>query len=162
MRIDSKKGVSAVIAVILMVAITVVLTGVLYAWTMQMTKPESTDSIVISVKKQDKGGAFREMEVAGVQGGSIDIPAVILKVIRNGHVSSQANFSEANVTCETYTTIYSVDTDGDHSPDFYIHDNDNDSKLTKGDVIRIRLSLITTGDTVDLQFGYTTIRLTKY
>ena len=49
MAITDKHGVSAVIAVILMVAITVVLAGVLYVWVMGMANYNSQKALAVGI-----------------------------------------------------------------------------------------------------------------
>jgi flagellin-like protein len=94
-RKDDEFGVSPVIAVILMVAITVVLAGVLYAWLQGITDVDSP-TIQYSAVIQDKNTHW-EIEIIGQSGGSLELDDAKFQInSRTGTVKLKTKISEAN------------------------------------------------------------------
>ncbi len=123
------EGVSAVIAVILMVAITVVLAGVLYAWVMGMHPPDGKNVSVAT--RLSKTGNNVTLEVISTT-GDVMVRDIKVLVQRGTVIQKSADFgtlSGANGTLGE-GEYYQLGS-------FFILDNDRNTKLNANDYIWI-------------------------
>ena len=148
---NREEGVSAVIAVILMVAITVVLAGVLYVWVMNMAQTSGGTNVTIGLTSKGKSNNYYIWSVASVQ-GSAPITDVTVKVIRGGAAVLTADFSTTSPTDNT--TYYEYKVTG-----VIILDNNHNEYLDEGDTLKVWDSTTcggtgaTTGDTLEIYVG---------
>ena len=107
-RKDDEFGVSPVIAVILMVAITVVLAGVLYA--MLNVPPPTTPHISVSASVTDKNTHW-EIKIIGVSGGTLAVQDAKFQIVSKSNVvklkTDIKNANPASITSD-YTTAYPI------------------------------------------------------
>jgi flagellin-like protein len=90
------KGVSPVIAVILMVAITVVLAGVLYVWVSQFSTGSGGGSVKISSLKTEKQTAFL-ITISSVSGGTLNLDEAEFQITdEDGTLQYRLNINDAN------------------------------------------------------------------
>ena len=146
---NGKDGVSAVIAVILMVAITVVLAGVLYVWVWQIVPNHNNRQVTIGLTSMGKSQGYYEWSVASIQGNA-GIVDVQVKVYRGGAAVLTADFSGKtspdydNATMDEYKDNHVI-----------IFDNDQNGYLSEGDTVKIDASFVSTGDSVLIFVGDT-------
>ena len=161
MRRDEREneGVSAVIAVILMVAITVVLAGVLYVWVMGIVNPETGTTVSIGLTRTgERAVAHATVDpdpvyyVYTVTSGRADLSSVEINIVSAG--LRRANFA-LGVTASDGDSIYPADWDGDEAAPIHVIDNNADGYLNSGDVIRILKGPggVNTGDEVQISVG---------
>lgn len=153
---EKKEGVSAVIAVILMVAITVVLAGVLYMWVMQMAQTGGGGQVSIGVTKEVSGNYYL-LSVASVQ-GSAEISSSTLQVKRAGSVIISDDFSGVSDSAPT-GSVYALY----EGPSGYINitDNNKDGYITGGDTISLYKGAVNTGDILEIKIGSDVYRITE-
>ena len=90
------EGVSPVIAVILMVAITVVLAGVLYVWVSQFSTGGGGGAVKISSLKTEKNVAF-VITISSVSGGTLNLDDAEFQITdEDGRLKYQLDTSDAN------------------------------------------------------------------
>jgi flagellin-like protein len=126
-RFSDERGVSPVIAVILMVAITVVLSAVLYVMVMNLIGPQ-TETITISMRwdeSSDEPGRYSGY-ITKISGNAPNIDDVTLGIVANEGVGSKkldALKAEGNFTVGSITVNY--------------HDVNNNDKLGAEDIFII-------------------------
>ena len=95
------KGVSPVIAVILMVAITVVLAGVLYVWVSQFSTGSGGGAVKISSIKTEKQTAY-VITISSVSGGTLNLDEAEFQITdEDGALQYRLNINDANPTSVT-------------------------------------------------------------
>jgi flagellin-like protein len=146
-----KKGVSAVIAVILMVAITVVLAGVLYVWVMSMANANSQKTLSVGIYNQGIEHGNLTLNVAKIS-QPVTIDSLTVKIVREGAAVYAADMLNATNQTVGAAIIYTSD-DGNTC---YI-DNDMNGYVSEGDVIKISASVVHAGDRVQIVFGTRTV-----
>ena len=112
LRKDDEFGVSPVIAVILMVAITVVLAGVLYAWLMGITdvNPPKTQYEAIVKEKH----TYWEIEIVSYSGDPITLEEAKIELISKAKtIKLRTSVSESNPASITsgLSTVYPIPAD---------------------------------------------------
>ncbi len=154
------KGVSAVIAVILMVAITVVLAGVLYVWVMGMADMgEGRTSAALSGQRKYKGdGETYNLTINLVTPSKtfwINNIAIFLED-DDGVNQFRADFSDKDVVVDYHPHIYKVPGTEDNQ-NVTIVDNDGNGNLGPSDKIWIEGGLAQPGYKLLVKHQGTTI-----
>jgi len=158
---EDKIGVSPVIAVILMVAITVVLAGVVYVWIQSISSPDNPGLAYVSAKVEGVNGNDWDVLIQKVEGENLHLNTLSF-IINSGQGYTMYEKSLSDVNPDPFyiqnTKVYPIAanisisvtskqtsqpiTNKDKINDyigaiFTIMDTDNDSFLSPGDVIRI-------------------------
>lgn len=141
---EKKEGVSAVIAVILMVAITVVLAGVLYMWVMQMANPTGTTSATVGGQVHTKGTPGSNYNISveiSSASQNIRITDCVIQ-IRNpdGLTKYSVDFSGVTLTIGSGAQIYESTAWTPSAPagaEVKIVDNDGDGNIGPSDWIYV-------------------------
>lgn len=145
-------GVSEVIAVILMVAITVVLAGVLYVWVMGITPADSSDTYMMGIANEGVNNGYITLDVASTA-GNFEINTLIIEIHRNYTQIASGDLKYAAVNHTATYTEYNLN-------DTYIaYDNDNNGYCTEGDIIKIKKTMIQTGDQIRFIAGGVNIQV---
>jgi flagellin-like protein len=171
----NNSGVSPVVAVILMVAITVVLTGLLYVWVQNTASTTEENIAYMGIECKVQSDDWK-VEIKKVTGSSISLNEInIIITDRNGIVRYSKNLNDVNppnfmndnsmlyplanntsavISSETAQPVTANDDVTDYvGAVFLFIDFDNDLKLTSGDVIRIYGDV--NGDGInDIHSGY--------
>jgi flagellin-like protein len=156
---ENKKAVSPVIAVILMVAITVVLAGLLYVWVNSFSTGSESELAYVGFDIDDVYGGW-EITILNVQGDDIPLNTISLliynrdKVILYDKTISEANpgplttkgstiyplpsNSSAVISKQTSNPVLGNDSLSDYIGAIFTYkDFNNDFYLSTGDTIRI-------------------------
>ncbi len=138
---DDDKAVSPVIAIILMVAITVVLAGVLYVWVIGF-RGEGGDEPKINgqFSNTQKGDNYNfTWKVAASSGQDVKISNLEIQIQDDtGTPVAKANFGDvSDISGSDIYNYYHIDTSDGDKHNISIKDNDNDEKLTTGDLVVI-------------------------
>jgi flagellin-like protein len=167
------EAVSPVIAVILMVAITVVLAGVLYVWVSGFGGGGTT-GISVSANKSDKN-VYYSVEIVKVSGGTLNIAdAKFIIVTNTGTQLLERSYTDASPTKveDVDTTVYPISSstqvvlNGTSGPPtdasapltweycyFAILDSETDGKINSGDAIWVYKDYDDDGDD-EITSGY--------
>ena len=156
---ENEKAVSPVIAVILMVAITVVLAGLLYIWVNTFSTDSEGEVVYVGFDLDHIYGGW-EISIVSVQGQSVSLNTISLSIFNHEKIILYSKaLSEANpgpLTIHT-SVIYPIPNnsspviskqtsnpvEGDDSLTDYVgaifayKDANNDDYLSTGDIIRI-------------------------
>ena len=169
------EAVSPVIAVILMVAITVVLAGVLYVWVSGLGGPSGGGSPKVSTTNPDEKSGYWMIQITSVSGGSFNINDAKFKMSNANNIrlwTKDISYTNTASITVSASKIYAIPS-GTAAPDngaggaiadttsitnYYncsiaFVDNDNNLKVNEGDVIYIYKNYDRTG-TDDITSGY--------
>jgi flagellin-like protein len=148
-KIYDERGVSPVIAVILMVAITVVLAAVLYVMVMNLIgDPQETITVSMNWNETDDAAGTYAGYIIKVSGDSPNIDDVTVGIIDDSTVGSKkldVLKAEGNFTVGSITVSY--------------HDPNDDGKLGAEDIFMIRG--VSQGDTFRLTHSKADDMITK-
>ena len=171
---ENQEGVSPVIAVILMVAITVVLSGIIYYWVSQFSTTSEKGLAYIGFEKDSVDNIW-EISIIKVQGARIPLDNIFFRICdQNGVNTYRKSIGDTNPTTFAIddTQIYPIavntsgvisritsapvtinDTFQDYIGAIFVFlDHDNDYFITTGDSIKIYSDFDGDG-TEDIEMG---------
>ncbi len=131
---DKKEGVSAVIAVILMVAITVVLAAVLFVMVQRFTQTQSEIVTPLGVGAVQTNSTHWSIPI---QSNSVDAATTSFQLQKGGVLVSGYNVNDA-------TTVKATSWDSNATIQWF--DNDQNDKISPGDTIVVKKPSGATGD----------------